>query len=417
MRNLKYAIDEIVRKPITFFMIIIQIVLSSTLLLQTISSFCEANYTYKMTKNILENKNLYSMSIGFETSNKNDNVSIEDKKDFYFTRYMKLNQNNNFIYLLQFESNILVKDFTDKNEFYNSLEVKYMENPYKNINGKFSNIRCFYISKNYFKEFPLRIEKGRTFKSEDFSKEDIIPIILGNNYFGIYDIGDEFDYFDYFNKKEKKLKIIGILEKNSYYYSSYGICDLKNYIICPVKDIKDSSVDLDNYANLDRGLIIADNKEKALDELRDIYGETNTSEINLESVKDRVDRLINVLYENAKKELSTLFIIVLFLSAGIITVQLNSIEKHLTEYGIHLLSGARKRDILVRQAYLISIYFILGTSIDLFFEYLFKSINFKVNIIIIFIVFYIILAMIIFFFPYRKIKKLQINDIIRGIDR
>lgn len=70
MRNFKYAIDQIVRKPITFFMIIIQIVFSSTLLLQTISTFCEANYTYKMTKNILENKNLYSMSIGFESNNK-----------------------------------------------------------------------------------------------------------------------------------------------------------------------------------------------------------------------------------------------------------------------------------------------------------------------------------------------------------
>ena len=54
-------------------------------------------------------------------------------------------------------------------------------------------------------------------------------------------------------------------------------------------------------------------------------------------------------------------------------MQLNSIENHLTEYGIHLLSGARKKDILVRQAYLISIYFILGSSIDLFFEYFLKA--------------------------------------------
>lgn len=290
-----------------------------------------------------------------------------------------------------------------------------MENPYKNINGNFSNIKGYYISKNYFKEFPLRIEKGRTFKIEDFYKEDIIPIILGNDYLGMYDIGDEFNYFDYFNKKEKKLKVVGILEKDSYQYSSYGICDLKSYIICPVNDIKDSSVDLDNYANLDRGLIIVDDKEKALNELRNIYGETNTDEINLESVKDRIDKLINILYENAKKEFSTSIIIILFLSVGIITVQLNSIENHLTEYGIHLLSGARKKDILVRQAYLISIYFILGSSIDLFFEYFFKSINFKMNVIIIFIEFYIVLAVIIFFFPYRKIKKLQINDIIKGI--
>ena len=173
MRNFKYAIDQIVRKPITFFMIIIQIVFSSTLLLQTISTFCEANYTYKMTKNILENKNLYSMSIGFESNNKNNDFSIEKKKEFYFARYIALSENKNFRYLLQFESNILIKDFTDKNEFYNSLEVKYMENPYKNINGNFSNIKGYYISKNYFKEFPLRIEKGRTFKIEDFYKEDI----------------------------------------------------------------------------------------------------------------------------------------------------------------------------------------------------------------------------------------------------
>ena len=136
MRNFKYAIDQIVRKPITFFMIIIQIVFSSTLLLQTISTFCEANYTYKMTKNILENKNLYSMSIGFESNNKNNDFSIEKKKEFYFARYIALSENKNFRYLLQFESNILIKDFTDKNEFYNSLEVKYMENQYKNIKHK-----------------------------------------------------------------------------------------------------------------------------------------------------------------------------------------------------------------------------------------------------------------------------------------
>ena len=82
MRNFKYAIDQIVRKPITFFMIIIQIVFSSTLLLQTISTFCEANYTYKMTKNILENKNLYSMSIDLNQIIKIMIFQLKRRKNF-----------------------------------------------------------------------------------------------------------------------------------------------------------------------------------------------------------------------------------------------------------------------------------------------------------------------------------------------
>ena len=67
----------------------------------------------------------------------------------------------------------------------------------------------------------------------------------------------------------------------------------------------------------------------------------------------------------------------------------------------------------------VSIYFLLGLSSSYFLEYkIYKDIKgYDYRIIIMLVVIYIILTIIIVTFPIKKIRKMDINQIIKGLNK
>ena len=419
MKNIKYTIDEIIRKPGTFFIIVIQIVIGTIILLSGISAILKTWDISNSSKNMFNGKQVYRLLDKTSTKDMDRINNSEDSNEKFYELYSYLRGNENFSISAQQNSNILIKDFSEDKRFYYDLNEKnkYSINPKSDVQGKFSNIKGYYIDSGYNNEFPLETTKGRTLNEEDFTLEDDIPIILGAEYENIYNVGDEFKYFDYLSLKEKKMKVIGILKADTYFFEGGSIITLDDKVICPLQNLN-ASKDIKNKVLfwLSQCIIVTDNEQEALSDIRDKSSQLELYNFKFNSCEKDVKYLIDQLSNNYKTSMKLSITIFLFISIGIITVQLNGIKERVNEYGIHLLSGATKRDIVIRILYSTAMYLGIGMLIGTYFEYFSKKdlYGYYYDNRILFII-YVLLVFIISYLPYRKIHKLEVNNIIRGL--
>ena len=206
MRNLKYTLEGMWRKPFIFFIMLIQVIIASVVLIQAMGPF----FILRDTINNLEK--LYDINTVYRLIQDSPEDDVDVESDKYIKKmkgfYDFAIKNNQFEYVFQKESNIIIKDFTPEKRFYYSKTTLYMENPYDKIYGKYSNIKGLYIDYKYTRKFPIEIQEGRGFQKEDFKNLEYNNVILGADYSDIYNVGDEFEYFNYVDKKVSKIKVI-----------------------------------------------------------------------------------------------------------------------------------------------------------------------------------------------------------------
>lgn len=235
MNNLKYAVNEMVKKPLILILIILQTAIGTCILSPGILQSIKAYDLYTKSKNTLNRNDMYSISYS-DSFRKEKNIDKDpDKGEKIFSLYKKLKTLNNGTVVSYNFSNIIIEKFTDKDKFYSNPtdKGKYVLNPIDSVQGKFSDIKALYVDNSYASNFPFNIENGRTLKKEDFDSEDVYPILLGADYKGIYKIGDEFEHFDYRNSMSlKKLKVVGILDRYQYMFDRSGIETLDDKVIC-----------------------------------------------------------------------------------------------------------------------------------------------------------------------------------------
>lgn len=421
MNNIRYSVNEIIRKPIVFLIIVGQVLVGTMILIDALSTTLETVDTIDKTKNLFNNKEVYRLV---------DNTNVDRMMELYSNKnidntyklYSFFKNNKKFISLSAQDSNILIENFTEDEEFYYSMkdEEKYYVDPIENVKGKFLNIKSYYIDSSYLSEFPLVLEKGRTFKKEDFEEKDTTPIILGSRYKKIYKIGDEFRYFDYISLKERKAKVIGILSEDSYFFSNAGSVDLEDRVITPMSNITLANATFDKIQYWFNGcMVITNSKKDTISEIRSESVKLKLNDFKLNSCKNQLNIVIDELSKSFKASMILSVVIFLFISIGIITVQLNSIKEREEEHGIHLLSGASKGDIGKRYIYSTVIQIGIGMLLGTYFQY-FRNrdtygLYYDNRILIILIVVFCFIVSIIAYIPYRKIKKLEINTILRRI--
>lgn len=423
MNNLKYAINEMVKKPLILILIILQTAIGTCILSPGILQSIKAYDLYTKSKNTLNRNDMYSISYS-DSFRKEKNIDKDpDKGEKIFSLYKKLKTLNNGTVVSYNFSNIIIEKFTDKDKFYSNPtdKGKYVLNPIDSVQGKFSDIKALYVDNSYASNFPFNIENGRTLKKEDFDSEDVYPILLGADYKGIYKIGDEFEHFDYRNSMSlKKLKVVGILDRYQYMFDRSGIETLDDKVICPIQDIKSSENCNEKVMPwLSSINLITSNKNKSAEEIRSISDTLGLYSFNLISMQKEKQNLINFTRKDLKAALLLNSVILLFIAFGIITVQLNSIKDKRIEYGTHLLCGASKKDIILRNIYSVVIYLGIGTLIGSYIEYKKLMMNdghdYDSRVFIVIFVIYLILVIIISYVPCRKLKKLQVNDVVRGL--
>ena len=104
-------------------------------------------------------------------------------------------------------------------------------------NNYHTSLKTLMVGRSIYDAFDDVIEVGCNFQEEDFTVEavtDVIPIILGYDYMGIYDVGDELLLS--LHTQPLTFQVIGFLQKNAVLHFNRDI-PLDQHIIVPFYDI------------------------------------------------------------------------------------------------------------------------------------------------------------------------------------
>jgi ABC-type antimicrobial peptide transport system permease subunit len=274
--------------------------------------------------------------------------------------------------LLMFKQNGDIKNVKVVSNFY--IEVPQL----KNISMELSTheqdetsyiTRVSLVSKEFMKDYKLKLKEGRSFNDEDFQLNEVMeeePIIIGYNlaeYLKVGDIIIDKKVFDKGNLTiERRYKVIGVAQKGSLIYvnsgSSSGLANLRlddNAIYKPFNKVKAAVVGENN--KLVEGNI--NELEEALYVAQNMFVEVEDKE-SIDRIKDEVERLFNNynlpykvdkhseessrLLQETKSfviEAAAFAIVITLLSViGIAGTLLFSIKGRFREFGIRLSQGA-----------------------------------------------------------------------------
>ncbi len=257
---------------------------------------------------------------------------------------------------------------------------------------------ALYADIEYLKLFEISCDKGRTFKTSDFSIADgLIPIILGSGYKKVVDLGDKID---------GKYEIIGFAEENSFFMNpswSDEIVYLDNYIIMPFRVSKNSDP-LDIYQAISRSLIIADSMDLIM-KVPEYSLNMDLFTFNLRSYAEQIKRIKAEVYEVLMMMTVFLFIVFVVCTVCMYTTLLVFIDSHIREFTIHLMCGCSFLGVLCRICYQVWIPMLISFLATLIIY------NELMVMLVLFVVF-MILAILACFPPLIKIYKKGLVSVI-----
>ena len=268
------------------------------------------------------------------------------------------------------------------------------------------------------------MDSGRFFENEDFNSNDLIPVILGYGYNDYFKIDDTINYFDEYKNCEKKLKVIGFLQKDTYFYehtlSPDSVFNLNNYIVFPIQPI-DEQMDKENLkikylSKFSDVVLISDKESSSLQNIiQSKSNELNLINVQIQSGKSMINSYKDIANTQKKFSITIFVIILLFASINVIATFVNYILKRKKEFGIHILCGATIQDIFER--IFIEVAILITSSYALMFivNYLLNrnEIVYTPKSIIITTVIAILLIFLLSIIPIISICKIKFNTLMR----
>ena len=413
MKNIIFALDELIKKPLFSLLTIIQLVISFILIFIAISNTNSINDKLDIVNSIFKDKNYYVLDVS--DMSPLENVSLEKLNGF--NNYVTDNKNID-LYSVNNESVFIAKE---------NLPISFLSNFDKfNLDDKeFQRVGLLFLNDKYLKNIGIKLSEGDFNESE--TGDD--SVVLGDSYKGLFNINDIIPYNYLEVNGEKKIsyfKVKGFIAKDSMVCigGDYNnLINTNNYIITidnghwidnqstdeMVKKIRIFNTLKGGYFDIKDDLEVKKineySKDLGLNYKLESQGEQTTK------IKEEVEPMIILV-----KTLS--FIILFFTSISIIMVMLNAIIANTKQYAINMLVGATKKDIVKRVFFEITNLFSISLGVAIFIIYKFISDNsvmvmsFK-NIFQLIVV-CCITCIFISIIPIIRLKKLSINSMIKG---
>lgn len=438
MINIKYAFKGLISKPFFTILTVIQLIFCIVLLY---ISMC---YQYYVSSSIdkligvfnIKNKTFYSINLISEANDHQmKNNSLQGL--IQFDNYINKN-NNKFTYISYSNDGKDIKLFDGYEDYQINPSL-----PLDNYNGDtYVMLRNLRVSERFVDNFKLRIIKGRNFQEDDFKLGEVIPVILGYNFINKFSLGQEIDCTPSWDNI-KKLKVIGFLDKDSYFLqtdqtlSPREITTLNNYIISPsyfkeevayFKSIYEKDCSAENEANYKIYICMKDFSGCLL------INDTNTQSLTTKEIEDtaksyglnlKCDSMNNYIDDFKSSYVYETYLAKTFAGAifaftiiGMIVATLNSLLRRKKEFGIHIMHGGTLTDISKRIVFEQLMLMIFSFLFALFFiKIIFNnnqifSLNTSTVINVLFIL--ICLSLLTSVIPVIKVARLNVNDLIRG---
>lgn len=157
---------------------------------------------------------------------------------------------------------------------------KHFDSYTNELSGNPDRVACLQVSKNVVEKYQLKIVTGRMWNDAEFVMEDYcIPVILGNEYVGIYEIGDVFEAEYLYEPYE--FSVVGFFRKNSMIYTGRsGFINVDQFIVMPSFSVHESILPTDglkiHYANKTSGIIELD-RDSYIKDYRELENKLNLS--------------------------------------------------------------------------------------------------------------------------------------------
>lgn len=252
-------------------------------------------------------------------------------------------------------------DALESNEEYDYLicgqhpiEVIGMEVPKSMIYGESGNfIKAHQINENLLTRYPITVIQGHTFNSNHFNYNllDVIPVILGYNYFGRYHVGDRLDVF--YMGYPVTLEVVGIAAQETYFPLYEYLVYEDDYIIMPISEARTPPQSEDEeflqkanvlqnssgYFRLAQDQNIAD----LLEYLNSVGSSFGMYDIQIGRIN--AGRLKALEFSSAEKRdliIGLTGIIIAFIFIQLLVTTMMNIKKNARRYSILLLAGASK---------------------------------------------------------------------------
>ncbi|WP_251711967.1 hypothetical protein [Lactococcus ileimucosae] len=222
---------------------------------------------------------------------------------------------------------------------------------------KLFDVKALQMNARTFSFFNLSVKKGTTIDWDTVNYDSgVLPILLGSDYNGVYNVGDIIEGSLYFKKYQ--FEVVGILRENSsLFYQNNRNTFIDNYFIIPYppKLPKVTEKDKEFYGILNFAMIngnIAVSRDmtgtELLNKLHDISLKSNFSHYTLLSMPAYLIQF-NFMYNIIQKNLSLIFGVIALLSLSLYIV-LRCLDKVMIKRRLNIIKyfwikGYRARDI------------------------------------------------------------------------
>lgn len=403
----KYSYFYIKKNLFITILIIIQLIFLIINLYTSFDLFSKLNYEKKQISKIFSDDIIYGIEFRSSINSINsDNAFTQAEK--LIDDYVNNQKDRNFLLTLNSVEPIVLDKFNNYENF------KIPNSP--EIPDKFY-ANSLHINSDTLKRFPFNISHGRSFNDEelslDYTSKDFIPLVLGNKFTGIYDVGDSITLDETYTGI-----VIGILDDNQLnpgnITSDKRLINLDNYIIFPNKYI-------DNGSYITGGALIHFEKSASKEYINSVCSDIRKIFDDIGVAVDSRD-FSEILYANINSYLSSIknklmisVIITIFIFVSITLTLLNNILLYKKDFAIHHLAGANTLNIISIIANQLTIISLIATILSIPF-FAIKTITDGLNIPPLFlsIIFIVFLNIIVLIIPIISIKNLNLTQLIKG---
>lgn len=246
------------------------------------------------------------------------------------------------------------------------------------------------MNKESIEFFGLQVSEGRLWGDEDFKYDGYIPILLGDSYRDIFEIGEKIE-IGYFGRKFDG-KIIGFLKDNSKVLGNGNIEEtLDQYIVLPHIDFE-APLDNDDrifqdvvYFMMLEGYIVTEDNQEEIQKMKDkvelIAQESGFTEYFFMGSNPHLksySNIITLLKQNEKLTLNILILIGFFNMLILCILFWIKNRRRSSYYSIHYMHGAKKEKLLLQQWLEVEIIFLVSfityfiISYEILYLYTFK---------------------------------------------
>lgn len=314
MEQLKYALSDVRRNPVAFFLFFVQMLVVLFLAAQMTVTIADTKAYSAQLKQLGNLEQMYLLR------NRTDEAKLDEllqtpgtgEKLYHFYQYLHTSET--------FRA--------------------YSCYDYSIYLGNYQHLPALYVSDEFLEMFQLSIAQGRELDAADFRWSETIPVLLGSSFAGKHQIGEALgaDYV-----------VAGFLETGSFYLNpkaTNAFLSLDEMAVVPIR-FNPQSEQGDLYMALEQTTILT-NCPQSLAAIQEKAVEAELFTYHFDSFATQLTAILEEAKQMTQLELTISGLILLFCLLNVVMALLHYLETHRREFAIHLLCGATKGALFAR---------------------------------------------------------------------